>query len=81
VQRRVAKHGVEFGIEIESFAVHYSGVQVEFSGRVDLSFTGVDTDDVAAQRGELRGKHAIAAAKVQNALAGARCEQIDYRRT
>jgi hypothetical protein len=31
VQRHVAEYGVEFGIEIESFTVHYAGVQAEFS--------------------------------------------------
>src|ERR1700688_25169 len=64
VQRRVAEHGVEFAIEIESFTVHYAGVQAEFSRGVDLRCTGIDTDDVASHRGELRGEHAVAAAEV-----------------
>jgi hypothetical protein len=80
VQRRVAEYGVEFTVEIESFTVHYAGVQAEFSRGLDLRCTGIDSDYVASHRGELRGKHTVAAAKVQDALAGARCEQLDHGR-
>src|SRR5580700_10411742 len=80
VQRRVAEDGVEFAVEIERFTVHYAGVQTEFSRGVNLRCTGIDTDDVASHRGELRGEHAVAAAEVQDALASARREQFNHRR-
>jgi len=80
VQRRVAEHSVEFAIEIESFPARHTDVQAEFSCGVDLLSARIDTDDMASHRGELRGKHAVAAAKVQDALAGARREQINHGR-
>ena len=64
MQRRVAEYGVEFAIEIESFTVHYAGVQAEFLRGVDLLSARIDADDVASQRGELRSEHAVAAAEV-----------------
>ena len=64
VQRRVAEYGVEFAIESESFTVHYAGVQAEFSRGTDLLSARIDTDDLASQRGELRGEHAVAAPEV-----------------
>jgi hypothetical protein len=80
VQRRVAEYGVEFVVEIESFTVHYAGVQAKFLGGGDLLSAGIDTDDTAAQRRELGSEHAVAAPEIQDALAGARGEQINYRR-
>src|SRR4051812_42376692 len=78
VQCRITEYGVEFVVEIESFPVHHTRIQAEFPCGVDLRCACVDADDLASHRRELRGKHAVAAAQVQDALASARREQINH---
>ena len=71
MQSRVAEHGVEFVIAIWSFPVRHTDVQAEFSCGVESRCAGIDTDDMASHRGELRGKRAISACNVQDPLARA----------
>jgi hypothetical protein len=80
VQRGVREHRVELALEGEALARHDPRVEPLRLGRGDHVGRGIDRDDCGAGGGELRGQHAVAAAEIENALAGLGREQLDDRR-
>ena len=76
MERRVAEDGVEFAVEHEALAGHDARVEPASPRRLDLRRARVDTHHGAAARHELRGERTVAAAEVEDALAGLRGEQV-----
>src|ERR1700691_3404398 len=81
VDSGVAEDGVELGGEIEPLATGDAGVETEPATGFDLGRARIDADHRASQLGQLQRERAVAASEVEDALAGARREQLDYRRT
>lgn len=77
MQHGVGEDGVEFSGEIQFRGAEDPGVQSTGAGRFDLFGAGVDGDDVAADVAEANREGAVAAAEIENALAGLRVEELE----
>ena len=56
-------------------------IEAEAAGSLYLRRARVNADDVASHGGKLQRERAVAASEVEDALACARGEQLDHRRT
>ena len=78
VQGRVAEDGVEFVVEIERLAILHAGIESAFSGGLDLLGARIDADNFAAHVGQLSRERTVAAAKIEDAFARLRIQQLDH---
>jgi hypothetical protein len=80
VNRGVAEHGVELGVEVEEIPVADARIEADAACSFDLRGTRVDADYVSSERDEFRGQRTVAASEVEDSLAWLRREQFDHRR-
>ena len=79
VQGGVREDGVELAREGQLLAARDAAIEAARARARDLLGARVDADDLAAEGDELLGERAVAAAEVEDALAGARRQQLDDR--
>ena len=80
VERGVAEHRVELGVEGEPLPITHPGVETALARRSHLRCAAVDADDAAAARDELLGERPVAAAEVEDAFARYRRQELEHRR-
>jgi hypothetical protein len=66
----IGKNRIKAPFEGKLLAIHKGHHETALFGRVDLRSAGVDPIDFAARGGNFFGQRSIAAAQVQNHLAG-----------
>ena len=77
MQGRVAEDGVEFVVEVERLTILHAGVESACAGGLNLLGARIDADNVAAHVGQLSRECPVAAAKIEDAFARLRIQQLD----
>ena len=79
MQRGVGEHRVELGDEVERVTVDLADVEALHARDRQQLVAQIDAEHVGAQRLDLGGERAVAAAEIENALAGPGAEHAEYR--
>jgi hypothetical protein len=79
VQRRIGEHRVELILEGKRMAVHLLHLEALGGSGGEQLLAQIGAKHVGAARGDLLREHAVAAAKVEDALALHRRQQIEHR--
>ena len=79
MQRRVGEDRVELALEGKRMAVHFLHLEALGGSGCEQLLAQIGAKHVGAARGDLFSQHAVAAAKVEDALAFPRRQQIERR--